>query len=106
MDGTNGTSGTNGTNRRRIFSPISPIRPRFHSKVRSISIPSVANVALVYTYYEIGRMIVEDEQGGMERANYGKALLQELSAKLTSRFGKGWSVETLTKCRYFYSLNQ
>ena len=66
-------------------------------------VASVANVALVYTYYEIGRMIVEDEQGGQERADYGKALLKELSAKLTSRFGKGWSVETLTKCRYFYS---
>lgn len=66
-------------------------------------VASVANVALVYTYYEIGRMIVEDEQGGLERADYGKALLKELSAKLTNRFGKGWSVETLTKCRYFYS---
>ena len=66
-------------------------------------VASVANVALVYTYYEIGRMIIEDEQGGLERADYGKALLKDLSAKLTSRFGKGWSVETLTKCRYFYS---
>ncbi|MBQ6472490.1 MAG: hypothetical protein IJJ33_10935, partial [Victivallales bacterium] len=66
-------------------------------------VASFANVALVYTYYEIGRMIVEDEQGGQERADYGKALLKDLSAKLTSRFGKGWSVETLTKCRYFYS---
>lgn len=66
-------------------------------------VASVANVALVYSYYEIGRMIVEDEQGGLERADYGKALLKELSAKLTNRFGKGWSVETLTKCRYFYS---
>ena len=43
-------------------------------------VASVVNVALVYTYYEIGRMIVEDEQGGKERADYGKALLQELSA--------------------------
>ena len=66
-------------------------------------VASVANVALVYTYYEIGRMIVEDEQGGLERADYGKALLKDLSAKLTNRFGKGWSVETLTKCRYFYT---
>lgn len=66
-------------------------------------VASVANVALVYTYYEIGRMIVEDEQGGLERADYGKALLKDLSTKLTNRFGKGWSVETLTKCRYFYT---
>ena len=65
-------------------------------------VASAANVALVYTYYEIGRMIVEDEQGGMERADYGKALLKEMSTKLTNRFGKGWSVENLTLMRKFY----
>ena len=46
-------------------------------------VASVANVALVYTYYEIGRMIVEDEQGGMEGAAYGDKTLAELSEKLT-----------------------
>ena len=55
-------------------------------------VASAANVALVYTYYEIGRMIVEDEQDGKERADYGKTLLKDLSAKLTDRFGQGWSV--------------
>ena len=67
-------------------------------------VASVANVALVYTYYEIGKMIVEDEQGGSARAGYGSKTLKELSGALTERFGKGWSVETLTKCRYFYSI--
>lgn len=61
-----------------------------------------ANIALVYTYYEIGRIIVEEEQGGKARAEYGKELLKDLSGKLTDRFGKGWSIETLTKCRFFY----
>ena len=65
-------------------------------------VASAANVALVYTYYEIGRMIVEDEQDGKERADYGKTLLKDLSAKLTDRFGQGWSVENLTLMRKFY----
>jgi len=61
-----------------------------------------ANIALVYTYYEIGRMIVEEEQGGKVRAEYGEKLLSELSEKLTDRFGKGWSIENLTRIRKFY----
>lgn len=61
-----------------------------------------ANFALVYTYYEIGRMIVEEEQGGKVRAEYGEKLLSELSEKLTDRFGKGWSIENLTRIRKFY----
>ncbi|MCQ2319199.1 MAG: PDDEXK nuclease domain-containing protein [Bacteroidales bacterium] len=63
---------------------------------------SYVNTAMVYTYYEIGRMIVEDEQGGEERAAYGKNLLNELSKRLTHRFGKGWSVENLTLMRKFF----
>lgn len=65
-------------------------------------VASVANVALVYTYYEIGRMIVEDEQGGMERAGYGANTLGELSARLTEKFGKGWSVPNLKLMRQFF----
>ena len=65
-------------------------------------IASVANVALVYTYYEIGRMIVEDEQGGKERAAYGDKTLAELSEKLTVRFGKGWSIANLKLMRQFF----
>lgn len=66
-------------------------------------VATAANVALVYTYYEVGRMIVEDEQGGKKRAAYGKAQLADLSRKLTKRFGKGWSVENLTLMRRFYN---
>src|SRR5690606_15705022 len=57
---------------------------------------------MVTTYFEIGRMIVEEEQGGKERAEYGKQLLKELSKVLTKEFGRGFSVENLTKMRYFY----
>ena len=66
-------------------------------------VASIANVALVYTYYEIGRMIVEDEQGGLERAVYGDKTLAELSSRLTERFGKGWSVANLKLMRQFFS---
>lgn len=63
---------------------------------------TTVNVAEVYTKYEIGRYIVEDEQQGNARAEYGKQVLKELSVRLTERFGEGWSVETLDKCRKFY----
>jgi len=60
------------------------------------------NQTMVYTYFEIGRMIVEDEQQGKERAEYGKQVLKELSAKLTAEFGKGFSVQNLENMRKFY----
>ena len=65
-------------------------------------VASAANVTLVYTYYEIGRMIVEDEQGGKERAAYGDKTLAELSEKLTAKFGKGWSIANLKLMRQFF----
>ena len=67
-------------------------------------ITSTVNVAMVYTNYEIGRYIVEDEQGGKIRAEYGKGVLNAVSARLTARLGKGWSVENLTSMRKFYVL--
>ena len=60
------------------------------------------NTAMVYTYYGVGQYIQEFEQKGNRRATYGKGVLRRLSEKLSVRFGKGWSVETLTKCRKFY----
>ena len=55
------------------------------------------NLSMVYAYYEIGRMIVEEEQHGANRAAYGKQLLKELSAYLTDIFGKGFSTTNLKK---------
>ena len=57
---------------------------------------------MVYTYYEIGRYIVEDEQNGQNRAEYGKSVLKKLSAYLTPKFGKGFSVDNLQNMRNFY----
>lgn len=47
------------------------------------------NLSMVYSYYEIGRIIVEEEQNGQEKADYGKYILKELSKYLTEQFGKG-----------------
>lgn len=66
-------------------------------------VATTANVALVYTYYEVGRMIVENEQGGKRRAAYGKTQLADLSRRLTERLGKGWSVENLKLMRRFFN---
>jgi len=65
---------------------------------------TAVNLTMVYTYYEIGRYIVEDEQQGEQRAEYGKSVLKELSAKLTERFGNGFSVINLQYMRNFYTL--
>ena len=45
---------------------------------------------MTYTYYEVGRRIVEEEQKGKERAEYGKQLVENLSKILTKEFGKGF----------------
>ena len=63
---------------------------------------TAANIAEVYTKYGVGRYIVEDEQEGKYRAQYGKQVMKAISFRLTERFGKGWSVDTLEKCRTFY----
>ena len=60
------------------------------------------NSAMVEAYWEIGRRIVEEEQRGKERAEYGKEILQNLSKELTEEFGKGYSYRTLREIRQFY----
>lgn len=67
-------------------------------------VAKAVNTAMVYTYYGVGQYIVDYEQGGNYRAAYGKGVLARLSAKLTNKYGRGWSVETLTKCRKFYNI--
>ncbi|WP_341476047.1 PDDEXK nuclease domain-containing protein [Caviibacterium pharyngocola] len=60
------------------------------------------NSAMVQSYWEIGRLIVEHEQQGEERAKYGKYLLQNLSERLTEMFGKGFDIRNLRNMRQFY----
>ncbi len=60
------------------------------------------NSTMTYTYFEIGRMIVDEEQNGKERAAYGKQVLKGLSEQLTNEFGKGFSLRNLEQIRRFY----
>lgn len=63
---------------------------------------TAVNVAMVSTYWAIGQRIVEEEQKGQARAEYGAYLLQELSQVLTQEFGKGFHVRNLQMIRKFY----
>ena len=67
-------------------------------------VSTTVNIAEVYTKYNVGRYIVEDEQKGNYRAEYGKQVIKLLSKKLEDKFGDGWSVDTLTRCRKFYGI--
>jgi predicted nuclease of restriction endonuclease-like (RecB) superfamily len=60
------------------------------------------NLLQVQTNYEIGRRIVEREQGGADRAQYGKEVIKELAERLTSDFGNGFSKSNLEYMRRFY----
>lgn len=61
-------------------------------------------LSMVYAYYEIGKNIIEEEQKGNERADYGKYILKGLSEYLTENHGKGFSVENLKLMRRFYNV--
>lgn len=54
------------------------------------------------SYYALGRLIIENEQNGNIKAQYGKSTIQNLSKKLTLKYGKGFSVSTIKDCRQFY----
>ena len=60
------------------------------------------NQTMTITYFEIGRMIVEEEQSGKDRAEYGKQILKGLSDELKKEFGKGFSIDNLENMRKFY----
>lgn len=65
---------------------------------------SAVNTAMVMTYWNIGKRIVEQEQSGESRAEYGKRLIAALSNELTKEFGKGFSERNLRNFRKFYTL--
>lgn len=80
----------------------------FYSKItgllkaaRETVIKSV-NHTMVVTYFEIGKLIVNQEQQGEEKAKYGQHLINELSDKLSSEFGKGFSATNIKQMRTFY----
>ena len=57
---------------------------------------------MVVAYWLIGREIVEEEQAGQKRADYGKAVIEDLSRRLTERYGRGYSTASLWNMRKFY----
>lgn len=65
---------------------------------------SAVNFAMVESYWLIGQQIVEHEQHGEARADYGKGLLKELARRLTFDFGKGFDERELRKMRQFYQM--
>lgn len=80
-----------------LFNQVSGLIEQARSYVRTS-----VNTAEVYTKYFIGKYIVEYEQQGNARAQYGKQVIKDLSQKLTDRFGSGWSFPNLKNIRQFY----
>ena len=75
------------------------------NKARNQVYKKINNI-MTTTYFEIGKRIVEQEQKGKTRAEYGKSLLKTLSSELTKEFGKGFSVRNLEQMRKFYLVFQ
>jgi len=71
------------------------------SAARSASVRSV-NALMTATYWEVGRRIVEFEQKGKKRADYGEAIIRQLAHDLTQRFGRGFGVVNLSQMKNFY----
>ena len=89
---------------------LTPIDHNFWESVAEVlaqarkNAKTAVNLSMVYAYFEIGRMIVEEEQHGANRAAYGTQLLKELSVYLTEKYGKGFSVGNLKNIRQFYKV--
>lgn len=84
----------------------------FYDKIANLlkearqSVVQTVNTTIVLTYFEIGKMIVDEEQSGKERAGYGVQLIKELSERLIAEFGKGFSVTNIQQMRNFYLVYQ
>ena len=63
---------------------------------------SQINIAMIEAYWQTGKRIVQEEQGGANRAAYGEQILEELSKALSAEFGKGFSLANLRNFRQFY----
>jgi len=87
-----------------------PAHNALYERIRELVITArsqlrqTVNTTIVLTYWDIGRMVVEEEQAGKDRAAYGQQQLQTLSRRLTDELGKGFSVSNLKNMRQFYQL--
>ena len=89
--------GANGTDLSDLFRRSKSLVENARSYVGTL-----INAVTVYTSFELGRYIVEEEQGGYERAGYGKHVIDALSEYLTAEFGRGFSRANVAKMRQFY----
>lgn len=87
-----------------------PVEPQLLSAIRAllnetrIQLQQTVNHAMVKTYWEVGRLIVEHEQKGESRANYGQQQIKALSRQLKEEFGQGFNERNLRNMRGFYLL--
>jgi predicted nuclease of restriction endonuclease-like (RecB) superfamily len=81
----------------RLYERIAAILDEARSRVAR-----TVNTAMVHAYWLIGREIVEGEQGGAERAGYGEGLMKAVAARLSAKFGKGFSLASLKRMKQFY----
>jgi predicted nuclease of restriction endonuclease-like (RecB) superfamily len=85
-----------------------PTTQRIYQQIREVLIQArsralqVVNTEMVACYWQIGRLIIEEEQKGEKRAEYGKRLIRDLSKRLTEEFGKGFDRTNLQHMRAFY----
>lgn len=87
---------------------MSLIKNNFYQDIKELlqsarnKVYQTINTTMTQTYYQIGKRIVEEEQGGETRAEYGKAILKNLSNELIKEFGKGYSEQNLKNMRQFF----
>jgi len=85
------------------------VHPDFYEAVAGVlrnarsNVYRAVNFAMVEAYWNVGRMIVEEEQQGKGRAEYGAFLIRDLSTRLTEEFGKGFDERELRRMRQFYA---
>lgn len=93
---------------KHIVQPTTPIDDTLYSDVCTIiehgrqQAYAAINQSMIETYWHIGRRIVEEEQNGEHRAEYGERIIENLSKQLTLRYGKGFSKRYLAYFRKFY----
>lgn len=95
--------------RGRSMNPLAPApEERLYERIAAIldearsRVARTVNTAMVHAYWLIGREIVEVEQGGKERAGYGEGLMRRVAARLSTRFGNGFSLASLKRMKQFY----
>ena len=82
--------------------------PSLYTSIATIIADAKANVyrstntILLKMYWEIGKLIIEDEQDGKSRAEYGKAVLKTIATQLTTDFGKGFDFTNFKNMRKFF----